>query len=305
MAAPQCLPCLSCARATVGPETSLCLAGRSFGGHRASQHPRPPPPARGDSVTPAERTWAEPPTRLRLHCRVPALRPTHFKLRSDPLVPETRANTPGCPRLTGWTRLPHPRLRTQHTGEGGHSAPRSWARCAGVGGLGEDPRGVSPGCWPSVRRVLRHAWDRAQSSYSLKGRPSLVRRSCRETPWGWGSRIQGAGNWEGFTGQGPPPTRCVCSSPRTTGWGSPGIHTTGTGGEWTVQIPVHSQRKRKTRNSVETAWRPLREQVRNYHPLQPLREQVRNCPLLQPLREAGAELLSAPATPLKSEVLKM
>ena len=74
-----------------------------------------------------------PPKRLRLRCRVPALRPTHFKLRSDPLGPGTRANTPGCPRLTRWTRPPGPRLCTQHTGMGGHSAPRSRARRAGGG----------------------------------------------------------------------------------------------------------------------------------------------------------------------------
>ena len=51
------------------------------------------------------------------------------------------------------------------------------------------------------------------------------------------------------------------------------------GGEWTVQIPVHGQRKRKTRTSVDTAW--------------------------QPLREADAQSPSAPAAPLKSGVLKM
>lgn len=47
-----------------------------------------------------------------------------------------------------------------------------------------DPQSrVSPGCRRCVRSVLRQAWDSAQSSYSLKGRPSFDRRSCRDTPW--------------------------------------------------------------------------------------------------------------------------
>lgn len=51
------------------------------------------------------------------------------------------------------------------------------------------------------------------------------------------------------------------------------------GGEWTVQIPVHGQRKHKTRTTVDTArW---------------------------PLREADAQSPSAPASQLKSGVLKM
>lgn len=83
------------------------------------------PLLRGRRLSPRKRLW--------LRCRVPALRPTHFKLRSDPLGPGTRANTPGCPRLTRWTRPPGPRLCTQHTGMGGHSAPRSRARRAGGG----------------------------------------------------------------------------------------------------------------------------------------------------------------------------
>lgn len=43
---------------------------------------------------------------------------------------------------------------------------------------------MSPGCRGWVPTALRQAWDRAHSSYSLKGRPSFDRRSCRETPWG-------------------------------------------------------------------------------------------------------------------------
>lgn len=63
----------------------------------------------------------------------------------------------------------------------------------------------SPGCSLSVFRVLRQERHRAHSSYSLKGRPSLDRRSCRDRLCGKeGSRKNAVHlvSRNGFHGQG-------------------------------------------------------------------------------------------------------
>ena len=149
----------------------------------------------------------------------------------------------------------------------GHGRPLS-PQVPGQTCWGRTRGGGSPGCWPSVRRVLRHAWDRAQSSYSLKGRPSLVRRSCRETPWGWGSHIQGAGTWEGLTGQRPPPTRCVRPFPRMTGRGSPRIRTTGMGASGQSRSLFTASGNTKHAQVWTPHGGPSEKQTRNHHLLQ-------------------------------------
>lgn len=69
--------------------------------------------------------------------------------------------------------------------------PGSQCGCCRPHGLNKEPqKKASPGCWWCVCRVLRQAWDRAHSSYSLKGRPSFNKRSCRETPCGEASRSE-------------------------------------------------------------------------------------------------------------------
>ena len=129
----------------------------------------------GDSVTPAE--GLRPST------------PPHFRAGPSPLC---------CPL----TSLGHPRPQWGHSHlapgcpRGPHGAmccPRSWAWATCWGQLNGTTDGASPGCSLCVRRAVRHAWDSAQSSYSLKGRPSWHRRSCRETPCGGRSHLREKG----------------------------------------------------------------------------------------------------------------
>ena len=113
-------------------------------------------------------------------------------------------------------------VHTARTGDRGPVWPRVLARtCWGLAGWTRTHGRASPGCWPCVRRVLRHAWDRAQSSYSLKGRPSLDRRSCRETPCGGGRGEEphsACGHLRGMHGgrrQGKDHLRHAGSAPRS------------------------------------------------------------------------------------------